>query len=894
MVRESLSAARSGPTAVRVKTASSRLTVDCAPVGEDEDEIMTGSAAAPQRFDPRELLSEWANASDEWVRYIVRQVLTGGAPLGADEQAHSHTLFRQEKSFDPRELPAEEPLVTLERDDEAIEPLIITSLSGVTGVNALVPGGVIEPHEGLTILFGENGTGKTGYSRIFKAIAASRTADVILVDIEATTPQTQSALIGYTLGADASTYTWTGQQGVAPFTRMSIFDSPSVSFHVDDDLEYVYVPAALALFNHVIAGIKSVQAQVDDAIRGLRAESAGIAPRFPRGSSVYPLIETLGAATDLEQLKAAADPDPNISTRIADLRRTVAALEADTISAETKLQQRVERILTQAATAATVVAAFNVASYNEELEALATFEQDYRTFRTALFQAADLPAAPDETWSAFIEAGETYQSHLTALDAHDPDRCLYCRQSLSEGASALIGKYSEYLEDKITTAIAAAKSQLRTLTEGVRSIQIGDASTYAGEYADIEDKPPFSIELDRTVATVVELTNQIRSLANVTPDLTDRAPNDLEALAAALGATSLRLAELRQQAATRTETLTTKRKELVELEAAAELTRSWTLIESHVRDAKHADRLTLLARPMPDLLRAVTGLAKTASDHMINESFDALFTEECAALRAPPLNIEFVGRQGRAHRRKVLSGKHKPSKVLSEGEQKVLAIADFLAEARLAGITAPVIFDDPVSSLDHRRINEVAQRVAALTTTTQVIVFTHDIFFATTLLALMEASKRCSYFHITDEDGKGQITRATGPRWDSLNNLKKNINETIQAAKSQDGDARAALVRTGYDWIRAWCEVFTETELLQGVTQRYQPNVRMTNLPKIKAGALPSAIETVNRVFEEACRYIDGHSQPLPSLSISPTLAGLEAHWAELTQARTTHNSADD
>lgn len=50
----------------------------------------------------------------------------------------------------------------------------------------------------------------------------------------------------------------------------------------------------------------------------------------------------------------------------------------------------------------------------------------------------------------------------------------------------------------------------------------------------------------------------------------------------------------------------------------------------------------------------------------------------------------------------------------------------------------------------------------------------------------MEATKRCSYFHITDEDGKGQITRATGPRWD---NLKKNINETIQTAKSQQGDA---------------------------------------------------------------------------------------------------------
>jgi ABC-type branched-subunit amino acid transport system ATPase component len=855
---------------------------------------MTDAGIPQKRLDPRDLLREWANSSDEWVRYIVRHVLTGGGPLGSEEEAQAYALFRQEKAFDPRELPSEEPLATLERDDEAIEPLKLSSLSSVTGVNALVDGGVIEPHEGLTILFGENGTGKTGYSRIFKTLAASRTADVILGNIEMSTPQAQSALVSYTLGGVSKTYSWAGQQGVAPFTKMSIFDSPSVSFHVDDDLEYVYVPAALALFNHVIAGIKSVQSQIDQAVKGLRSGSTGILSRFPRGSSVYPLIETLGAATDLEQLKAAADPAVDVDTRIADLRRTVAALEADTVSAEIKLQQRVERILTQASAAATEITKFNVAVYDGELATLAGLEKDYRSFRTALFQAADLPAEPDDTWSTFIEAGEAYEKHLTVLGAHDADRCLYCRQPLGESALGLIGKYSEYLEDKITTDIAASKSRLDALIQPVVSIHASDASTFANEHAEMDDKPPFHVELDRTLATLVTLTENLRSASNVEMDLTEHAAEDLRALRAALATTTQTLGELKKQAATRAETLNEKRKALVELEAAAELTKSWTLIESHVRDAKQADRLTLLAKPMPALLRAVTGLAKTASDQMINESFDALFTEECAALRAPTLHVEFVGRQGRAQRRKVLTGKHKPSKVLSEGEQKVLAMADFLAEARLAGITAPVIFDDPVSSLDHRRINEVAQRITSLAETTQVIVFTHDIFFATTLLTLMERTKRCSYFHITDEDGKGQITRATGPRWDSLNNLKKNINETIQAAKSQEGDARSALVRTGYDWIRAWCEVFTETELLQGVTQRYQPNVRMTNLPKIKPGALPAAVETVNRIFEEACRYIDGHSQPLPSLSVSPTLAGLEAHWAELSQARTTYITADE
>ncbi|MBD8869312.1 AAA family ATPase [Nocardioides sp. MJB4] len=878
-----------------------------------QEEVAIVATNPSSRTDPRDLLGEWGNSADEWVRYIVRHVLTGAGPLSQDEAAGAYALFRQEKAFDPRALPVEEPLAITESEDEAIEPLALTSISQVVGVNALVEGGVIEPHAGLTILFGENGTGKTGYSRIFKALAASRTVDVILGDIEAATPKPQSALITYTLGSDAKTYTWTGNQGVAPFTRMSIFDSPSVSFHVDDDLEYVYVPAALALFNHVIAGIKSVQATIDQAVTELRATATGLVSRFPRAASVYPLIETLGASTDLEHLRSMADTSPDVDARTGDLRRTVAALEADTISAEIKIQQRLESILTQASLAATTIADLNVDAYTRERDTLRTLQEDYRTFRTALFEAADLPAEPDDTWSAFIVAGESYQAHLVAEGAHDADRCLYCRQPLSEAARELIGKYSEYLEDKITADITASTTRLKALTAPVTGTQASDAAAFAAEYSEStitsatdtdtgaggsgdaggsEDKPAFHVELDRTLSTLTQLTELLSNTSEVSGTLTEHAASDAETLRSALGATSERLAELRSQAETRSETLMAKKKELVELEAAAELGRSWSLIDAQVSDAKQADRLTLLAKPMPGLLRAVTGLAKTASDQMINESFDALFTEECAVLRAPTLNIEFVGRQGRAQRRKVLTGKHKPSSVLSEGEQKVLAMADFLAEARLAGITAPVIFDDPVSSLDHRRINEVAQRVTLLAETTQVIVFTHDIFFASTLLSLMESSKRCAYFQITDEDGKGKVTRATGPRWDSLNNIKKNINETIQAATGQDGDARAALVRTGYDWIRAWCEVFTETELLQGVTQRYQPNVRMTNLSKIKAEALPEAIETVNRVFEEACRYIDGHSQPLPALGVSPTLAGLEAHWAELTTARSTYLNA--
>ena len=864
----------------------------------DHAEAEESDATTP--IDPRALLAGWANSSDEWVRLLVSEVIASGRPVGDATIEKAYQLFRQEKALDPRVLPAVAELNIEARQDESAPPLTLTKLSEVHGVNALVAGEIIEPHEGLTILYGENGTGKTGYSRIFKALANSRTADTILGNIEANTPEDQSAKLDFRLGDAAQTLTWAGERGVSPFTRMSIFDSPAVTTHVDADLDYVYTPASLALFNHVTAAIQAVTGKIDEAVTTLSPGGSGVLSRFQRGSTIYPQIETLGASTDLVELKAKAATGDDVDQRLDVLNEAVAALRANTIGTQITAQKREQRVLTQASTVAKTLLEFDATAYNTALAKQAQLNTDYQTFRSELFAAADLPADPDATWSAFIEAGEAYRQHLVELDVHDADRCLYCRQTLEGSARELLARYSTYLEDKISADIRATDTALAGFKRQVTAIQASELASFIEEYNDESEDEEQAGEAEAQesekptcYAQVVAIEEERVALAAAVADgepaslkiagAITTSKSDVDTALTTIGTSILTLEDQQQN---RTQALADKQAELTELKDAVELGKSWPLIETQVKNAKEADRLRTLKRPLPSTTRAVTELAKTASDLLINQSFDTLFLEECEALRAPVLKLQFVGREGKAQRRKVMTGKYKPSAVLSEGEQKVLALADFLAEARLAGITAPVIFDDPVSSLDHRRINEVAQRVARLAEDNQVIVFTHDILFTTTLLALFEKSKRCVYFQITDENGKGKVTRATGPRTDSLSALKGRINKAIETAKQLDGEARDALVHQGYSHLRSWCEVFTEEELLKGVTRRYQANVQMTTLVNINVDKLGEIIPKVSAAFLEACRYIDGHSQPLVTLGVSPTLTGLETRWAELQQLK--------
>lgn len=272
----------------------------------------------------------------------------------------------------------------------------------------------------LPFLFGENGTGKTGYARIFKALAGSRTADTILGDIAVSEDVSLSAKVAYTVGPEVKEFTWTGEQGQAPFTRMSIFDSPAVHFHVDDDLEYVYVPTVLALFNHVNAAVKGLQERISQSIGNLSSGSTTLLSRFPRESTIYPLVETLGASTDLVELNARADRGPAIDQRIDLLRRTVAALEADTLKAQITERQRGERVLRQAVLAASTLSSLNVQELNAQVQQLSELQDDYRSFRTELFAAADLPADPEDTWDGFVSSGDRYRGHLESIGVHVP------------------------------------------------------------------------------------------------------------------------------------------------------------------------------------------------------------------------------------------------------------------------------------------------------------------------------------------------------------------------------------------------------------------------------------------------------------------------------------------
>jgi hypothetical protein len=172
--------------------------------------------------------------------------------------------------------------------------------------------------------------------------------------------------------------------------------------------------------------------------------------------------------------------------------------------------------------------------------------------------------------------------------------------------------------------------------------------------------------------------------------------------------------------------LKAKQAELIELQGKKMAHTLLPQIEKRVSDAKWVARATIVKSNLTGVLRSLTEAAKEASEQLLNKDFEKRFENECKLLRAPNVTLNFPGRQGQVTRRKLVVS-YRPSEILSEGEQKALALADFLAEVTCVPASSPVVFDDPITSMDYRRIHEVCDRIVALAPDHQIIVFTHNI-----------------------------------------------------------------------------------------------------------------------------------------------------------------------
>jgi len=248
--------------------------------------------------------------------------------------------------------------------------------------------------------------------------------------------------------------------------------------------------------------------------------------------------------------------------------------------------------------------------------------------------------------------------------------------------------------------------------------------------------------------------------------------------------------------------------------------------------------------------------------------------------------------------------KTRKSRVLSEGEQRALSLACFLAESHVAGRRSGIILDDPVTSLDHGRVRRVARRlVHEAAKGRQIIVFTHNlVFYHELTLACVDRANPVAVLPCIIEQGAngkfGLVTVGDAP-W-----VARKVREREQALQALINDIPddLALSSDGYRLrctsfyaaLRETWERAVEEIVLNDVVRRFGSNVGTLRLGGVNVS--DDDFVLVHRAMSRASEH-SGHDQAAGRQIDTPTKAQMRADLGELASfrtAKTKSNSESD
>ncbi|WP_203573174.1 AAA family ATPase [Listeria ivanovii] len=219
------------------------------------------------------------------------------------------------------------------------------------------------------------------------------------------------------------------------------------------------------------------------------------------------------------------------------------------------------------------------------------------------------------------------------------------------------------------------------------------------------------------------------------------------------------------------------------------------------------------------------------------------FNTECKKLKANfSAEIQQRGRKGATLSKLSIRGRS-PIEVLSEGEQRSIALANFLAETGLNDKNTCLVFDDPVCSLDHKRRENIAERLVEEASKKQVVILTHDITFLLSIQNYCASNGiDCCINTIRKlRDETGIVQKETVP-WISMPVKKriKQLRDRLQSIESFYTTITSESIEKMDEYeekAKLWCQLLRETWertieeiLLNKSVQRFSPAIETKRL----------------------------------------------------------------
>jgi len=824
-------------------------------------------------------LREWSAELENWQKLALLKLLEKDVLDSADYEV-IYTEFKINKNLSPA--PADCVNFDLNASSipqpiEQSQRLCLSAIKDVKGVNAITEGQVLQCGPKLTVVFGVNGSGKSGYARILKAACFTRSSDTTIHgNVNLPRNQRNPASANFVFADGTSVAFNHGVRCPQLRDNFAVFDTSCIRICVDDKNEFMVNPYGFDVFQGMVEVTAKTKKMLEDEVL---LRTPNLVPFRLEGSSspVAALLNDLSKNTDLAVLKKLGVFGVAEEGRLSLLRTELSELatkDKSIVLSEKRRCGRDIKGLTKKLREMSVVLQSDAYLKGEaSLVEIKRLRDVATAASSAQFSKEPVQPIGTEAWRALIEAAiefnaEAFPGRPFPLDS-ETTRCLLCQQPIDKDAKQRLEKFFVYIRSEAESNLKKGVELAGKLEKTIAKVDFDFFRQDAAGYRAVESSTP------TVVQDIKEYIGSVKSLRDAIVESLKSGNWNLPTVPTTSSISTC--TDIRNQLAKeirllRTQDISKRKKQLEdEIQLLCDrrhLSGILASVETSIENLKWIEKTQEAKRALTP--QRITVKQKALMTELMGKGFKEKFDDECKnlGLNSAPIKINISGSEA-ITRRNLTVGRDdgpqpEPSHVLSEGEQTAVAMADFLTEIGLGDTPVGIIFDDPVNSMDHLRKEKIAQRLVQEASKRQVVIFTHDVLFTHYLaeeaenLGVEKVQFKACTVSVGIDKAPGHIDKEVFPHVHYEDESDKLTLEHLNSAKQLSGDDQMDKLKLGIGTLRTACENFIQKKIFNDVVRRWRENMKVTNLTEMFwSSELATAVA---EQFARLSRYLEGHS----------------------------------
>lgn len=741
------------------------------------------------------------------------------------------------------------PEITLEGlvsiEDVALDRIYLKELKECENVNALPNDQIFYFCKQLTLGYGSNGSGKSGYGRLMANACFSRGKRIIHPNLKVDKVSEEPAEAVFVIddgGKDGTPIPYVDYlDSDARLKRFAVFDAQSVPIQLDRSNTVQFTPGQLAVFDDVNEYIYAIEEMLNSETETLKMVNP-VENSFADTSSIVSetLLNLTSDITD-EQITELTSFPENGEELIGRLKEKREALKKLDVPGKKVRLKEDQKTLTAYQQELKILmdnfAEGKVTGINTQITEVIEKKALVEKLGVEKFDDGIFATTGSEHWkSLLIAAKKLYAAEQEAADGKEIEHCLLCHQDLGDGEKQLFKDYWAFLGSNAEEELKNATKKLKIWQQALQTLKLKLPNTDDMQPAIkllLQSNEDFVNQmragLDKIEEVLGEWVGLIEKREAINNNKIEKFNFDI--IDNIVAAKKNEAEELTDPA----ENIEKLKNKIVELQHRGITFKIRDKILQYAAWIRWHYKASQASIPKT----AYTGKRTTFFNQIVTEEYTKIFNEECKNLDSEVgLEIESHGERGDTviGLRLGFAKEIKPTEVLSEGEQNVCALADFLSEVQLDKNNCGIIFDDPVTSLDHERKDVIAKRLVIEAKKRQVIILTHDIVFMSMLVRHAYDNSVEFYGHWIKKllDGTpGVIESRTNPKLSNLASLKKDGDKAIEGYKELGEKEKEKVLGVSLDYLRSACEAMVREILFAGAIKRYDDHIRMQNIEEM-------------------------------------------------------------